>query len=228
MDTRRFVGQKSASIFVQFGPHYFSTVVLQVSANVPAGIDVYGATFGAVPFGEAPRQRGYVDYRGKLPSWQIARLTTPAGAPFEAALKETYRRPGEVGYEVTVTIKAGAMPGPFQEQIILETNDPDAPRLTMSVEGTILWPRKVLSLGKVKGGKALTQQVELRATKPFLVLGIEGGVLKGEPNLHATAFQIVAFEPPETTPGKFRHEIKIKTDLQDAPMTVVVKGEGVP
>jgi hypothetical protein len=232
MDARRFVGQKTVSIWVQFGPNYISAARLQVSANSRADIvsNPGRVWFDAVPSGQTPSATVDVEYSGKLP-WQISKVTTPAGAPFNATVKELYRRAGDVGYRVTTTLKAGAAPGPFREDVILETNDPSAPRLTVPVEGSVQWPRQVLHLGKIKVGEPLTRRVDVRGNRPFLVLGIEGpdGVrLDGEPNTKARRSQKVALQLQQAQPGAFRYEIRIKTDLQDAPVIVAVDGVAVP
>jgi Protein of unknown function (DUF1573) len=185
MDASRFTGQKTAAIFVSFGPNN-SEARLQVSAYSRADIvcNPGAVQFRTVPRGQTPSQTVDVEYAGKLP-WQITKVIVPAEAPFDATLKET--RLGS--YEVTVPLKADAAPGPFRENVLLETNDPEAARLPVLVEGTIQWPRGVWRLGEVAVGETRTRQIEMHGNQPFLVLGIEGpeGVrLENKPNTKAT------------------------------------------
>jgi hypothetical protein len=232
MDARRFTGQKTVAIWVQFGPNYISETRLLVSAYSRADIvcNPGQVQFDTVPCGQTPSRTFDVEYAGDL-GWQVTKVTTSKGAPFDATVKEAYRLPGGVGYRVTVTLKADAAPGPFRGQVILDTNDPDAAQLPVPVEGTVKWPHEVLSLGTVKVGEALTRWVTVRGNKPFVVLGIEGpeGVaLGGEPNVKARPVHKVALRLQPAQPGAFRYEIKIKTDLQDAPMIVVIDGVAAP
>ena len=105
----------------------------------------------------------------------------------------------------------------------------------MPVAGTVeasltVTPRNI-NLGTVKVGKAVTTKVLVRGNKPLLVLGIEGppGVkLEGELNTKARPMQTVTFHLPPALPVMFPYEIKIKTDLRDAPLIVVVDGVAVP
>src|SRR5262249_53219406 len=168
-------GGRTAAIWFQFGPSYTSTAELRVSANSRADIvvDPGHVQFGTVSHDETrPSKTINVQYAGKL-AWQVTKVTTPAGAPLEATIRETYRRPGEVGYQLTVTLEPNAAPGHFQETVILETNDPGAARLPVPVDGTVQWGPRVLSLGSVKVGEKLTtKRLLLGAYKSFLVLGI--------------------------------------------------------
>jgi hypothetical protein len=230
MDARRFAGQKTVSLWVSFGPNYVSSTLLCIKANSRADIALNPGRveFDPVAFGQTPSQTIDVEYAGKL-AWQVTKVTVPARAPFDASVKETYRREGKVGYQVTVKLKAGAAPGPYWENLLLETNDPDAPRLPLPVQATIQWPREVVNLGKVKAGEALTRQVEVRGSRPFLVLGIEGpgGVcLESEPNTKASAAQKLTLRLSPVR-GKFSYEVSIKTDLQEASRVVVMIIEGV-
>lgn len=233
MDARRFTGKKTVAIYVEF---WSTAVMLQVSANSREEIifDPGKVQFDVVPFGQTPSRTLTVHYAGK-PGWQVTKVTTPAGAPFDATIKETYRRPDEVGYQLTATLKAGTAPGSFREDVILETNDPDAARLVVPVQGTVepsltVAPANV-NLGAVKVGEVVTTKVLVRSNKPFLVLGIEGpaGIkLEGEPNTKARPMQTVTFQLPPALPVMFPFAIKIKTDLRDAPLLVVVDGVAVP
>ena len=139
MDTRRFTGPKSKAIFISvLRANDGSEVRLQVSANSREDIvcNPCQVQFGTVPSGQTPSRTVDVEYAGKA-AWQVTKVTTPARAPFDATFKELYRRPGEVGYQVTVTLKVDAAPGPFREHVFLETNDPNAARLAVLVEGEL-------------------------------------------------------------------------------------------
>ena len=74
-----------------------------------------------MPSGQTPSATVEVEYAGPL-AWQISG-PLPSKAPVEVAVKEMYRRPGQVGYQVNVSLKKDAAPGEFQQNILLKTND---------------------------------------------------------------------------------------------------------
>lgn len=154
----------------------------------------------------------------------------PKEAPFEATVKELYRRPGEIGYQVKVSLKKNAAPGQFQESIFLKTNDPSSGLVPVLVRGNIQSPLEALpaalNLKEVKSGSTLTRRVLVRGQNPFKVVGIEGpGAVKLGAAPLPNLWQTVTLEivPPEKE-GPFHYEVKIKTDLQDAPVVVAIDG----
>src|SRR5262249_7229467 len=115
MDARKFTGRKTVTVYLTFGPQYVSTATLQVSANSRA--DVFcnpgKINFGVVPVGQTPTQTIDVEYAGVL-DWRVYEIARH-NAPLEATLQELYRRPGQVGYRVTVKLKDEAPPGVFKQ-----------------------------------------------------------------------------------------------------------------
>jgi hypothetical protein len=231
MDKRRFSGQKSVGIWVTVGPLYTSTVPLRVTANtrqdlvcMPGDVE-----FDTVAPGQTPSATVEVDYAGPL-ALQVSEVVVPKGGPFKATVRERFRRPGRVGYQVKVTIKKGAARGQFRERIFLKTNHPDAGLLPVQVRGNIQAPLEAvpaaLHLHTVKGGEPLTRQVLVRSPRPFHVVRIEGpdAVRLGEPPL-PNQWQTVTLEiVPPRREGPLHYEVKIHTDLQDKPVVVAIDG----
>ena len=236
MDARKFTGPKKVDIRVTVGPDFVSTAELHVTANSRGDI-VFNpgqVTFGTVALGQTPSATVDVEYAGKM-AWTVSEATTPKEAPFTAEVKEIYRRPNQVGYQVKVTLKSDAVPGPFKEFVYLKTNDPTAPLVPVLVDGSVQSPLTVapaaLSLGAVKMGEALTRRVVVRGNKPFRVLGIDGPpevTLGSEPSATANTVQTVTFQVNPDKAGAFKHEVKVKTDLQEAPVIVVIEGTSAP
>ena len=232
MDGRKFIGFKTVTIRVSVGPEFVSVAELRVNATSRTDI-VFNpgqVAFGTVARGQTPSATVDVEYAGKL-AWQISEATAPKEAPFTAEVKENYRRPGQVGYQVKVTLKPDAAPGPFKEFVYLKTNDPNSALVPMLVDGNVQSPLSVspagLSLGMVKTGEALTRRVVVRGNKPFRVVGIEGSAevtLGTELSTTANTVQTVTFQFLPTESGTFKHEIKIKTDLEETPAIVVFEG----
>jgi hypothetical protein len=141
MDARKFTGQKTAAIFLTIGPTYISTVRLTISAVSRDDIvcSPGEVVLDSVAAGQTPSATVDIEYAGQL-AWQVSKAVVPKEAPFEATVKELYRRPGQVGYQVKVSLKKDAAPGQFQENIVLKTNDPNAGMLPVLVRGNIQAP----------------------------------------------------------------------------------------
>jgi hypothetical protein len=236
MDARRFTGLKTVGITVTVGPDYISSAQLRVSANSRADI-VFNpgqVSFGTVTRGQPASQVIDVEYAGVL-EWQVTEASAK-DLPVEVSLGELYRRPGQVGYRVRVTLKPDAPIGALKGDLFLKTNDPASPILPVLVEGVVQSNLTVspatVSLGAVKIGETVTRRVVVRGNKPFRVLGVEGlaeGMqLDPRPSDTPAPVQVVSFKCVFSKPGDFRHIVKIKTDLQDAPVTVTIDGSTAP
>ena len=232
MDARRFTGPKAVIVRVTVGPNFTSSADVKVSAVSRADVvfNPGDVEFGAVDRGQATSQTVDAEYAGPL-DWRVSELVVGKEQPFTAALTESYRKPGKVGYQIQVTLKADAPPGPFRETIYLKTNDPTSPTLPMLVTGEVqaqlsVNPAKV-SLGSLHVGETVVKRVVLRGGKAFRVLGVDGtgdGVaLDSEPGAAATV-QTLTFKCQLGAAGDFKRELKIKTDIQDDPVTVTVEG----
>jgi hypothetical protein len=237
MDGKRFTGQKEVSVKVTVGPEFVSTAVLRVSAFSRADV-VFNpgqVNFGAVPRGQTPTQIVDIEYAGQLP-WQITEVVAK-DLPIDATIKEHYRSPGKVGYQLAVTPKVDIQPGIFKEKVYLRTNDPATPTLELLVEGNIqaaitVAPNSFRFTGpdKIKAGDTLTRRVIVKGNKPFRVLGVDGGneiTLGGEVG-PAALQQTVVLRCQFTDAGDFKREVQIKTDLQAEPLIVVIEANVVP
>lgn len=236
MDARRFTGPKTVGITVTVGPDYVSSAQLRVSANSRSDI-VFNpgeVSFGTVTRGQAVSQIIDVEYAGAL-DWQVTEASAK-DLPVDVKLQELYRRPGQVGYRLTVTLKASAPVGALKGDIFLKTNDPASPLLPVLVEASVQSNLTVapaaVSLGAVKVGDTLTRRVVVRGTKPFRVLQVEGlgdGItLDPAPGSTAAPVQVLTFKCQFSKAGDFKYEVKIKTDLQDAPVSVTIDGSVTP
>jgi hypothetical protein len=236
MDGRRFTGPKSVIVRVSVGPEYVSTAEIKVSANSRPDI-VFNpgqVTFGTVPRGQTPTHTIDVEYAGNLP-WQLREIVVPSGFPFTVTSRELYRRPGQVGYQLQVTLKSDAPAGSFKDDILLKTNDPNSPSVPVVVEATVLAALSVapsnLNLGTVRVGEPLTRRVVVRGNRPFRVTGVEGAAeiaLGGEASASASVVQTVTLKCQFTQAGEFRRTVKIQTDLPEGPVTVTIEGNAQP
>jgi hypothetical protein len=237
MDARRFTGPKTVNIRVTVGPEYTSSAELRVTANSRADI-VFNpgeVNLGSVTPGSAASQNVDVEYAGAL-NWTVSEAKVAKELPLETSLKELYRRPGragyEVGYRLSVTLKADAAPGDLRQYVYLKTNDPAAALVPVLVEAKVqsaitVSPEK-LSLGGVKVGDTLMRRVVVRGAKPFRIVDVkglgEGIALGADPSATAAEVQTVTFKCQFDKAGDIHRELQIKTDLQDTPIIVVFDG----
>jgi hypothetical protein len=233
MDARRFTGAKNVAIRVSVGPEYTSSADVKVSATSRADI-VFNpgeVNLGTVIPGSAPSQTVDVEYAGPL-NWTVSEAMIAKELPLEASLKELYRRPGQVGYRLSVTLKPDAQSGDLKQYVYLKTNDPAGPLVPVLVEAKVqsavtVSPEK-LTLTGVKTGDILTRRVVVRGSKAFRILGVDGlgdGISLGaDPSATPAEVQTLTFKCQFDQPGDIRRELKIKTDMQDSPLVVTLEG----
>ena len=237
MDAGKFKGAYAKRMYVKFGPNFESIAKLEFRAT--SRVDVTLAP-GQIDFGlvlqgaKVPPRAVAVKYEGKQADCKVtgvARL--PDG--LEADVKETSRG-GAVtaSYSVTVTLKPNAPVGSLFEPVVLKTNDPTTPTVTLSVTAVVqptvaVYPDKV-SFRNVPVGTARQYQVRVKgsASTPFTVRADVGtaeevrveGLLPGPLTLHALT---IRYEPKKA--GPFHHEVKLHTSLGGPPLVLVIEGE---
>jgi hypothetical protein len=236
MDARRFTGPKTVSVYITVGPEYTSTATLQVSANSRADV-VFNpgqVSLGVVPRGQRPDQTIDVEYAGTL-DWHITEVVKSATDPVDASVQELYRRPGQVGYRLRVTLKVDAPPGPLKHEVLLKTNDPASPVVPVLVEANVqasltIAPSTV-TFGSVKLGETLTRRIQIRGNKEFRIQSVAGlgdDLTVDLPSTPAVVHVLTLKYQPRQA-GELRRQLTIQTDLSDqASGTVAVEGTAAP
>ena len=232
MDARRFTGAKSVIVRLTVGPEFTSSADVKVTASSRADVvfNPGDVEFGAVDHGQAASQTVDVEYAGPL-DWHVTELAVGKDQPFEATQTETYRKPGKVGYQIKVTLKTDAPPGAFRETLFVKTNDPASPTLPVLVTGDVqavlsASPTR-LNLGSVRVGETVMKKVVLRGAKAFRVTAVDGTGAEAALDSElgpAAMVQTLSFKCQPSQVGDFKRELKIKTDVQDDPITVTVEG----
>ena len=236
MDAKRFDGPKSVGIRVTVGPEFVSSAELRVTANARGDL-VFNPgrlVFGPQANGAEASQTVVMEYAGAFPL-EVREVVTNQ-VPVNATVKQLYREPGRVGYEVSAALKSDGPPGAFKDTIFLKTNDPTQPMVPLLVEGAIestisVTPQK-LALGNVSTSDMLTRRVVVRGQKAFQILSVEGtgqGVeLAGELSPTPSMTQTISLKIQLKNVGEFKRELKIRTSLQDAPLILPLDGSATP
>lgn len=222
LDTRSFVGSKSAEITVSFDQPSHADVRLTVNSFIRQDIVLNpgGIQFGSLSRGQHVTKELDIEYAGTS-NWQVLSVTN-SNPNLDAKYEESYRKPGQIGYRLTVSLKSTTPAGIIRDALIVETNDPGAPQFPVIVTGQvqpdlIVTPAN-LTMGTVKPGQSITRQVLLRGKQPFHITSVDGGaeLFRVEKPEGSQAFHkvIVRFTGSEE-PGTRECTFKIQTDLAD-------------
>jgi hypothetical protein len=230
LNTRSFMGYKSAAIIVTIDKPYYAEVQLNVRSRIRSDV-VFNpgvVDFGSIDQGEKSERKIYVSYAGRY-DWRIEDVRS-ANRHFEVELTETRRSGGYINYEMLVRLKDDAPAGYISDQLTLVTSDTGSRTIPLPVEGRVVSSLSVspaaLSLGTVSPGETVKKQLVLRAKTPFKVVDVRcaGGDDCFEFN-KPTEAKTLQFIPVTftagTQPGKVVQTIEITTDMGDAKATCV-------
>ena len=224
LDTRKFIGNKSAEITLIFDQPALAEVRLTVSSFIRQYIVLNpGAVqFGTLTRGQELTKALEIEYAGQS-DWRIQNVTS-SNSNLELKYDETVRSPGHIGYKLTVTLKPDAPAGSIRDTLIVETNDPVSSKVPVlvsaQVQPDLIVTPSSLSFGNVKPGQTVTRNVLLRGKKPFRVTQVNGadGRFQFEgtdsaQSFHKLTVRFVGDDQSGTVDSTFR----IETDLPDDP-----------
>ena len=230
MNASQFKGAATKKMLVTVGPSYVSTAELrfsavsreEVSLSAPGLID-----FGIIQQGKASEKAVTLKYTGGVKDWKVEPMNAPAGI-YTVDVKESSR--GEVlgaAYTVTVGLKDSAPAGPLADTLVLKTNDPDTPTVTVAIAGRVRPPVGVAGEGvAVFELKELTPGVP--ATCKLLVVADarckltapddlgDGLTLDFLPISNDQHLVTVRYEPKKGA-GPLKKEVRLGTDLPGQP-----------
>ena len=229
MDTRNFVGRKSTTLFVsvmagaeqaEIGLGVSSLILSDVVLN-PGAFDL-----GMVNRGQASQQVMTIDRIGK-PDWRITKIVSASKA-LSASLAETKRGMGEVGYQLTVSLRPDAPAGIIRDEIRLMTNDPETASIpvlvTGQIKGDLSASPSLLTVGSLAASSPPMQgKIIVRASKPFTITRIDGqgdGFTLAAADATPKPVHIVTmtYNPKAgTSRGDLRKTFRIVTDLPGEP-----------
>ena len=234
MDANKFKGQNAQTFNVTFGPSFVSTATIQVKANARSDVQVNPGqvNFGVVSQGSKSTQTVIVKYSGRQRDWKLTGIAPIAG-PFEAKVEDSGKWFNSE-FRVTVGLKADAAPGQVSGTIQLQTNDSSAPLVPITVSAVVQAPLTVspakANFGRIPIGQTASQRVMIRAAKPFKVEPYSDPTtgVSAEVGLAAAGpVQIVTVKYTPKNPGVIRAELKLRTDLDGAIVTIPLEAEAI-
>jgi hypothetical protein len=178
MDTQRFLGVKSVTIYVQFDQPHWQEVRLRVQANSRDDVTVTpdNFAFGQVKRAKMPSVSVNITFYGG-DQWQIVEVQ-PESNYIQTSLKELRRDTGEVTYQVTAELRSDVPTGKWYSDVWLRTNNPMMPRvrvpLTVAIESSLSTSSTTVALGKVKPGGEVERKLIVRGVKPFRITKVQG------------------------------------------------------
>lgn len=225
MNAALFKGAATKKMYVTVGPGYVSTAELRFSAVSREDVAVTDPgmiDFGIVPQGSTTQKTVTIRYTGKEKDWKIESCTVSNGI-YTAEVKETSRGFLSTDYKVTIGLKANAPAGPLSDSVLLKTNDPATPTVTVAIGGSVQPPVSVTTdrviFEGVKPGETATRKVLVRATSKCRLTGVEddgdGVSVETFPQSREVHIVTVRFTPASSEP--VRKVIRLATDLPGQP-----------
>ena len=165
MDTTRFIGPKTVTIYVQFDQPQWEEVRLSITANSRTDIMVTpeSLAFGAIPRGSSAARQTTVTFAAGT---QLASVAAESNY-VQLAAKGTRGNAGDVSYEITATLRPDTPVGKWYTDVWLSTNNPAMPRvrvpLTVDIEPALNLSPATASFGSITMGGEAERRVILAA-----------------------------------------------------------------
>jgi hypothetical protein len=222
MDTTRFTGAKSVTVYVQFDRPNFEEVRLWVQANGRNDFMLTPDTFamGQAKRGTAPTSTVRVTIYGN----KDAKIESAKGESnyVVPVVKEVHRLDtGEVAYDITAKLRADTPVGKWYTDVWVKTNIASMTQvrvpLTVEVESPLTITPSVLALGAVKKDEEAVRRIILRGVKPFTIKEIKGAdaTIEVKPaNKDAREVHVLSVKTKSGKVGTLDRSLKVITDLK--------------
>jgi hypothetical protein len=221
MDTSRFLGTRTVTIYVQFDRPRWEEVRLSVRANSRDDVMITpeAFAFGQVKRGASPAATLEVSFLGAS-QWQILESQCESNY-VQTSLKEVKRDGGEVRYQLTARLRPDTPVGKWFSDVWLKTNSSSSPRvrvpLTVEVESALSLSPANVALGQVKAGDEAKQKLIVRSDQPFRITGIDGTdaqLMVREVNADNKTVHVLAVTLKGADPGELTKVLRVRTDLK--------------
>ncbi len=222
MDTHRFSGPKTVTIFVQFDRPQWEEVRLWVQANSREDVSMVpeSLAFGRVPRGSAPTAGLDVTLMGDG-NWQVTDVRADSNY-IQPRVTEVKRDAAEAVYHVAARIRPDAPVGKWYTDLWLETNNPNTPRvripLTVEIRSALSVSPAVAVLGQVKAGTEVERKVIVRGVQPFRITGVagtDGQMSVRDSSKDRKPVHVLTVKFKAAKPGEVTRTLRVRTDLKE-------------
>lgn len=177
VDTRRFSGAKTVTIFVQFDRPAWDEVRLTVSAN---GHDQISVTPEMLAFGGVVKGEGAVRTATvRIVGVGTHLISVQADSNYvQLAARNTSASEMELVYEVTATLRPDTPAGKWFTDIWLQTDNPSIQRvrlpLSVDVTSALQFSTACAAFGSIPQGESREKRIIVRGPQPFKIVKIDG------------------------------------------------------
>jgi len=222
MDTTRFVGHKSVTIYVHFDLPRSDEVRLVVRANGRDDVQLSPSSlaFGSIKRGSTPTASVTVTFYGD-PHIAVSAVDVESNY-LSPKLTEVRRQGTEAVYKLEVTLRADTPVGKWFSDVWLRTSNANLPRirvpLTVEVESALTASPEVVNLGEVKVGAEVERKVVVRGVKPFRITAIQGqddALTARASSAEARPVHVLTVKLKPTQPGQVQRSLQVKTDMPE-------------
>jgi hypothetical protein len=223
MDLREVSGAKAVNVYVTFAgerQQFQSTAIIQVKAfsRTDVLINPGQIDFLTVGMGQQVTRTADVIYSGNMGrNWAIESAVAD-GIPIDVTVQKVPDRNYNI-HRVTATVQANAASGRFQGQIVLKTNDPNTPWLTIQtfggIQAALTASPKEIRWPALTVGRAANQAVVIQGNgTPFKIIKVDGegdGILvRRQADSREVQIVTIFFTPSKV--GDFKRELTFYTD----------------
>jgi hypothetical protein len=222
MDSTRFIGPKSVTIYVQFDRPAYEEVRLGVQAN---GRNDFNVTPDTLAFGSVKRSTPQssavtLTFYGS-PETQITEIKGESNY-IQPSFKPIPHGDGEAAFEVKAKLRPDTPVGKWYTDVWVKTNNPSIPQvrvpLTVDVESALSVSPEAVSLGQVAVNAESERRVIVRGVKAFKIKSVEGtddqlAVRDGSDESKPIHVLIVKLKGAKA--GAIERTVKVVTDLPE-------------
>ena len=221
MDTTRFHGAKSVTIFVTFDRPRFDEVRLLVQAS---SRDDFNMTpdvlaFGQIKKGSAPAVNTTITFYSVTPVL-ITGVKTESNF-IVPEVKEVNRQNNLISYQLTASLRADTPAGKLFSDIWLQTNAPTLTSIrvpvTVEVESALTVSPEAVVIGDVSAKSETERRIVVRGAKPFKIVRFEGTndqIEVTEAQTDEKKVHILSVKVKPQNPGTFSSKIRVITDME--------------
>jgi hypothetical protein len=222
MDTTRFTGPKSVTVYVQFDQPNFEEVRLWVQANGrnDFALSPDALAFGQVKRGGTPTATVNITFYGHTGA-QIASARGESNY-IQPKVTEVRRSEFEVVYKLTTKLRNDTPVGKWYTDVWLKTNIEGLPQLrvplTVDIESPLTISPSLLALEPVKVSTQTQRRVIVRGVTPFKITSIKGidDVVEVKPQTsEAREIHVLTVRVKPGKAGAVDRTLRVITDLKE-------------
>lgn len=236
MDSTRFIGPKSVTIYVQFDRPAYEEVRLWVQANGRNDFNVSpdALAFGTIKRSTAPSSAVTLTFYGS-PDTQITEVKGESNY-IQPAVKALKRTESEAAFEVSAKLRPDTPVGKWYTDVWVKTNNPSIPQvrvpLTVEVESALSISPEAVSLGQVALNTESERRVIIRGVKPFKITAVKGTddqVAVREAGEESKPIHVLTVKLKGAKAGAIDRVVKVVTDLpEEGQIEFHINGEVMP